>query len=622
MYAQPLSDELTAYCLRAIPSGISSIIEISSGFTSLASKITEAFPAVHYTCVALDQAAYEQAQPFSGQTDRVNIEDLDEAFFLKHCDQQCWLLGEALSQVADPWALMRILYKYLHAAGCVIVCMPNAQHWSLQVKLAAGAFHYKDVGLPHRSHLRWFTRETLLELFKETGFELAHGQPLISVHPLSETFLPLIGQIAKAAELNVEMAIADATPTHYIIRVERKHAPIDSAEPRPLLNQQEFVEQDRNIAKDDRVWAFPVCAYDHLLTGNDRAVFEAVRYRSDIRKVVLTRSKPFELDGDNILVVPLASREGQDALMTARYIFVKHAAAVNVPYPMDASLHRFINLWHGIPLKRIGVTSLDNAPLRENLLREHARHHAVIASSKMDQLAMAAAFQPLTMDNIWITGLPRNDVVVCDEQRLPTDFIEQLEKLRFEVNGRRLVLFAPTFRNHQAMAYYRFTPQQRESIAACLERHNAVMGIREHMADRAQSYTAALMKEPGPFINLDRQAFAEIEVLYREADALITDYSSCFIDFMLTGRPQISFAYDRTKYVDQERGMFYNLEDVFPGPVCEDFDTLLNALEKTLAGEETEHPLVYAQKRRMFFEFLDDRNTNRLVERVLSVSHP
>ena len=622
MYGQPLSDELTAHCMQVIPNGVTSIIEIASGIASLASRVKKALPQIKYTCVTSDQSVYAEAQEFCDRVELVDVNDLNSLFFLEHNDQQCWVLGELLTQVADPWALLRNVAKHLPEEGSVVLCMPNAQHWSLQVKLAAGAFSYQEQGLLHRSHLRWFTRETLLQLLSDTGFEIAQGQPLISDNPLSETFLPLIGQIAKAVELDVEMAMADAKPTHYVIRAVRKGKGAVLGEPRPLLTTEQFIAEDRSVPKDDKVWAFPVCAFDHLLTGNDRAVFEAVRYREDIRKVVLTRTKTIDLDGENVFIVPLASREGQEALIAAGYIFAKHSAAVNAPYHLDASLHRFINLWHGIPLKRIGVASLDNAPHKENLLREHARHHAVISSSKMDQLAMTVAFHPLPMDKIWITGLPRNDVVLCEEQRLPVDFADQLARLRNELQGRRLVLFAPTFRNGQDAAYYRFSAQQREDIVACLERHNAVLGIREHMADRAHSYTAAFMVGQGPFISLDRQAFAEIEILYREAFALITDYSSCFIDFMLTGRPQICFAYDRAAYSEQERGMFYNIEDVFPGRVCEDFPALLAALESVLSGEVTEHPLVYAQKRRMFFEYHDDRNSSRLVDRLLLEARP
>ncbi|WP_459748296.1 CDP-glycerol glycerophosphotransferase family protein [Pseudomonas sp. 3A(2025)] len=617
MYAQPLVDELTAHCMQAIPGGITSIIEVASHSTLLASKVKNAMPQVRYTCVTAARSVHDQAKGLCDRVELLQVNDLDRAFFAGHRDQQCWVLGEALSQVADPWAFLRNVKENLPRGGCVVLCMPNAQHWSLQVKLAAGAFGYQDEGLLHKSHLRWFTRETLLQLLGEAGFEIVQGQPHSSANPLSEIFLPLIGQIAKAAELDVEMAMADATPTHYIIRMVPKDESGVANVPRPVLTTEQFIIEDRAVPKDDKTWAFPVCAFDQLLTGNDRAVFEAVRYRGDIRKVVLTRNKAFDLEGENVLVVPLASREGQEALIEAGYIFAKHSAAVNAPYPLDANLHRFINLWHGIPLKCIGIASLDNAPRREGLTREHARHHAVIASSKMDQLAMTVAFHPLPMDKIWITGLPRNDVVLCEESSLPEDFADQLLRLRDELGGRRLVLFAPTFRNGQGAAYYRFNEQQRDAIAACLDRHNAVLGIREHMADSAQSYTAALMAGQGPFISLDRQAFAEIEVIYREAHALITDYSSCFIDFMLTGRPQISFAYDKDRYAGQERGMFYNLEDVFPGVVCQEFSALLETLDRVLAGEVTEHPLVYAHKRRMFFEYQDDQNTHRLVERLL-----
>ncbi|WP_152035043.1 CDP-glycerol glycerophosphotransferase family protein [Pseudomonas ovata] len=617
MYPQPLSDELTAHCMQAIPGGTASIIEVSSYSPSLAEQVKKALPQVKYTCVTADRSVYTQAQAVCDRVELLKVTDIDDAFFAAHRDQQCWVLGEALSQVADPWALLSNVKKNLAPGGCVILCMPNAQHWSLQVKLAAGAFGYQDEGLLHRSHLRWFTRETLLQLLDEAGFEITQGLPHSSVNPLADVFLPLIGQIAKAAELNVEMAMADATPSHYIIRMVPKGESVVSSVPRPVLTNEQFVVEDRAAPKDDRVWAFPVCAFDHLLTGNDRAVFEAVRYRGDIRKVVLTRNKAFDLAGENVLVVPLASREGQDALISAGYIFAKHSAAVNAPYPLDANRHRFINLWHGIPLKRIGIASLDNASRKENLVREHARHHAVIASSRMDQLAMTVAFHPLPMDKIWITGLPRNDVVLCAEQDLAEDFAEQLTRLRSELGGRRLVLFAPTFRNGQGRAYYRFNDQQREALVDCLERHDAVLGIREHMADIAHSYTAALMSRPGPFLSLDRQLFAEIEVIYREAHALITDYSSCFIDFMLTGRPQISFAFDKDQYAGQERGMFYNLEDVFPGVVCEDFSTLLDTLDRVLSGEVTEHPVRYEQKRRMFFEYQDDQNSRRLVDRLL-----
>lgn len=395
------------------------------------------------------------------------------------------------------------------------------------------------------------------------------------------------------------------------------HIPADGRQwPEPLLSDAQFIKEDAATVKDDRCWAFPVCAYDHSLGGNERMVFEAVKNDPNIRKVILTRSKSVLADGVNVDIVPLKSLAGQRLLMQSRYIFVKHVPRINTIFPLDAKQHRFINLWHGIPLKRIGYASLDLQDKLQSVSAEHARCHSVIASSKIDRMAMASAFYPLNFHNIWVTGLPRNDVILREEALLPADFQEQLVRLRQVLGGRRLVLFAPTFRNAQAEAYYAFSEAEREALAECLRANNAVLGIREHMADKAQSYCKALGGAGAPVISLDRRYFVDIELLYREADLLITDYSSCFIDFMLTGKPEICFAYDYESYAGTERGLFYELADVFPGPVCHDFSALLQSLQDTLSGQKLESPMSYEFKRKIFFDHVDDGNTQRVLEHV------
>ena len=89
-----------------------------------------------------------------------------------------------------------------------------------------------------------------------------------------------------------------------------------------------------------------------------------------------------------------------------------------------------------------------------------------------------------------------------------------------------------------------------------MDRHNAVLGVREHMADRARTYWHQLA--PLGSIDLSNRRFPDLEVLYRVADGLVSDYSSCLVDFLLTGRPVASFAYDLDRYSEQERGLFYD----------------------------------------------------------------
>src|SRR5690606_467166 len=124
-----------------------------------------------------------------------------------------------------------------------------------------------------------------------------------------------------------------------------------------LLDGAEFVAADRRAPKYEDWWAFPVCAFSGVFSGNERAVFEEVKDDPRIRKIVLTLDKPVEVDGVNVEILPLKSPLGQHRLMRAGNIFIKHSPSRNLVYPVASELHNIINLWHGIPFKRIGYAS-------------------------------------------------------------------------------------------------------------------------------------------------------------------------------------------------------------------------------------------------------------------------
>lgn len=382
-----------------------------------------------------------------------------------------------------------------------------------------------------------------------------------------------------------------------------------------LLSDEEMAAADAYIEKHDHWWIFPVCGYNHTLGGNERAVFEHVKNDETIKKIVLTRSRHVALEGKNVVIVPIRSVEGQQYLLRSKVVFVKHTPTRNVVYPLRADLRHFINLWHGIPLKRIGAASLDQQARLEKLYEEHRRCRSVIASSKIDQMAMASAFYPLTYNDVWVTGLPRNDFVVCADEKLPEDMMDDVRAIQAMLGGKRLVLYAPTFRNPGPDSYYDFSGEEKRRLKELLDRHGCVLGIREHLADKTRSYSTEL-REIGA-INLGDKRFSNIEVIYRCADVLLTDYSSCFIDYMLTGKPMLSFAYDFDRYISQERGLFYDMEMVFPGPICKNFEALYAGLERALEGQQQQ---VFGERytfaRSIFFDYLDDKNSERLVARV------
>jgi CDP-glycerol glycerophosphotransferase (TagB/SpsB family) len=384
-----------------------------------------------------------------------------------------------------------------------------------------------------------------------------------------------------------------------------------------MLSNADIESVDAHLPKNDNWWVFPVCAYNHTLGGNERAVFESVRHDPAIKKIILTRSRHIDLDGENVVIAPIRSVPGQQFLLRSKVVFLKHSPTLNAVYPLRPDLRHFINLWHGIPLKRIGAASLDLQGNLQYVYSEHRRCRSVIASSRIDQMAMASAFYPLTYNDVWVTGLPRNDFVVCAEEKLPADMMRDVASIRAMLGGRRLVFYAPTFRNPGPDSYYSFSEAEKRRLKELLKRNNCVLGIREHLADKTRSYSAAL-REIGA-IDLGDRKFSNIEVIYRCADVLVTDYSSSFIDYMLTGKPVFSFAYDFERYISSERGLFYDMEMVFPGPICRSFDVLAENLERTLAAPRQEPDERYRAARSIFFDYLDDKNSERLIARVKSL---
>ncbi len=80
------------------------------------------------------------------------------------------LFADVLEHLSDPAAQLRAVAPSLVPGGTVIASVPNIAHWSVRARLLAGRFDYRPSGLMDATHLRWFTRRTVRELFERAGF--------------------------------------------------------------------------------------------------------------------------------------------------------------------------------------------------------------------------------------------------------------------------------------------------------------------------------------------------------------------------------------------------------------------------------------------------------------------
>lgn len=80
------------------------------------------------------------------------------------------LCADVLEHLIDPWQAVRRLTHHLRPGGLFLSSIPNLRnHRALAQIVFAGDFRYADAGLLDRSHLRFFCRKNVRELFEQAG---------------------------------------------------------------------------------------------------------------------------------------------------------------------------------------------------------------------------------------------------------------------------------------------------------------------------------------------------------------------------------------------------------------------------------------------------------------------
>jgi len=80
--------------------------------------------------------------------------------------------GDVLEHLVDPWAVLAGLSNCLEPGGKFICSIPNIRNLSFFFSLfLGGSFEYKDTGVMDRTHLRFFARKDIHQMFENAGFE-------------------------------------------------------------------------------------------------------------------------------------------------------------------------------------------------------------------------------------------------------------------------------------------------------------------------------------------------------------------------------------------------------------------------------------------------------------------
>ncbi|MFC8224761.1 CDP-glycerol glycerophosphotransferase family protein [Streptomyces sp. NPDC057287] len=348
--------------------------------------------------------------------------------------------------------------------------------------------------------------------------------------------------------------------------------------------------------------------------GSPRAVHaELVRRSSDAEHLWVTDGSAGAAARVPATAVPVVARS------TAWYEALARARSIVAAGQLPAWFERrpdqtVVQTWHGSPLGRFGLdltgTLYADHQYLATLARRSAQWSVLVSPSAFatPHLRRALAYGGEVLE----AGSPADDLL-CSPGR--DKAAERVRRTLGIPDGHRVVLYAPTYRDHLAhppsggsSPLYRWDPAlDLSALARSLDGRTTVL-VRRH-----PRVTGSVPADPAL---RDVSAHPDTTELLLIADVLVTDYSGLVFGFAHTGRPMLFHTYDLEHYRDTVRGFCLDFETRAPGPLLVTTQEVAQALRATPASADL-HADAYESFRQDHCGPADGGAARRVVDRLL-----
>ena len=218
----------------------------------------------------------------------------------------------------------------------------------------------------------------------------------------------------------------------------------------------------------------------------------------------------------------------------------------------------YFQTWHG----SLGIKTIANdaAIVNKNSFRFQCVRKLCemtdfwVSNSTFESEVYRSAFP--NVKEILLYGHPRNDILINGAPEI----CARVKNL-FSTAEKKVLLYAPSHRGSERVDC--FDIDREMLLDALKDRFGGEWVIMFRLHPHLKKYGAGLI--PGSEAMIDATDYPDIQELMLAADALLTDFSSCVFDFMLTGRPGFLYTPDIEEF-EQDRGFYYPLETT-PFPI-------------------------------------------------------
>lgn len=230
-----------------------------------------------------------------------------------------------------------------------------------------------------------------------------------------------------------------------------------------------------------------------------------------------------------------------------------------------------VSLWHGVGFKKCYNDKYSGWALRIKKMMDFffswTHRDLTIVTSEYVKRQFSGIFGLRPNAKISIAGQPRNDIFKHDLQK---EVI--LNKLAIDYN-KQIVIYMPTYRG-KAMGIDAMTKivsdlYNNKDFDEVLTREKAIFVVKLHPLTPHID-----LPNRENFMILDYGAVESNQELLGVSDVLITDFSSCCVDFALLGRPVIFYTPDKDEFIKNSDPIYDELLPIFDLNCCETPDKL------------------------------------------------
>lgn len=272
---------------------------------------------------------------------------------------------------------------------------------------------------------------------------------------------------------------------------------------------------------------------------------------------------------DKVILCVRGSREYCRYLATAKYLLTDNSFP---PFFNKRDAQVYLNTWHGTPLKTLGKSDKSNFASLANIQKNYLMSDYALFPNEftknvfMDDYDLRHIFR----GEYFIANYPRNYVFYDSHQA------DEMKK-RLGYGDKKLYAYMPTWRGNGRTADTQLQLDTTLAILTELDEKlsdDTVLLVNLHFM-LAKDIDCSSFKH----IEYFSSDFDTYEIL-NACDGLITDYSSAFFDFAVTGRKIILFAYDKQEYLSS-RGVYIPF-DSLPFPIVDTVDGVLQEMQKSV----------------------------------------